>query len=158
MPQESNCLPQRRNFSKRKDDIMKRLLFILGGALTIGAARAEEMQPGLWELTTEMKMAGMRMPAQKFTHCYTPQDLAAGKQYRMDEQSRCTIRNMKNVGGRISFEMTCEAEGSKMTGSVQGTMSATAFSFEPRMRMTPDQGMGVMLSTITGRRLGDCKK
>jgi hypothetical protein len=158
MPQESNCLPQRRNFSKRKDDIMKRLLFILGGALTIGAARAEEMQPGLWEITTEMKMAGMAMPAQKFTHCYTPQDLAAGKQYGMDEKSRCTIRNLKNVGGNISYEMSCEADGSKMTGSVKGVMSATAFSFEQRMRMTPDAGMGDMLSIIKGRRIGDCKK
>ncbi len=54
--------------------------------------------------------------------------------------------------------MTCEADGSKMTGSVKGTMSATAFAFEQKLRMTPDQGMGEMVSFVKGRRLGDCKK
>ena len=137
---------------------MKRLLIALGSALPITPVFAQEMQPGLWELVTEMKMQGMTMPAQKFTHCYTAQDLAAGKQYGMDEKSRCTIRNMKNVGGNISYEMSCEVEGGKMTGAVKGTLSATAFSFEQRMRMTPDQGMGEMISFIKGRRLGECKK
>lgn len=137
---------------------MKRLLAALTFATLTCPAIAQEMSPGLWELTTEMKMQGMAMPPQKFTHCYTAQDLAAGKQYGMDEKSKCTIRNLKNVGGNISYEMTCEADGSKMTGSVKGTMSATAFSFEQKMRMTPDQGMGDMLSLIKGRRIGDCKK
>ncbi|MDI6749396.1 MAG: DUF3617 domain-containing protein [Pseudomonadota bacterium] len=137
---------------------MKRLLAALAFATLTCPAIAQEMSPGLWELTTEMKMQGMAMPPQKFTHCYTAQDLAAGKQYGMDEKSKCTIRNLKNVSGNISYEMTCEADGSKMTGSVKGTMSATAFSFEQKMRMTPDQGMGDMLSLIKGRRIGDCKK
>lgn len=137
---------------------MKRLLIALACTLSASLTFAQEMQPGLWELSTEMKMQGMKMPPQKFTHCYTPQDIASGKQYGMDEKSRCSIRNLKNVGGNISYEMTCEADGSKMTGSVKGTMSATAFAFEQKLRMTPDQGMGEMVSFVKGRRLGDCKK
>ncbi len=138
---------------------MKRLLAALAFATLTCPAIAQEMSPGLWELTTEMKMQGMAMPPQKFTHCYTAQDLAAGKQYGMDEKSNCTIRNMKNVGGSISYEMSCTAsDGTKMSGSVKGTMSATAFSLEQKLRMTPDQGMGDMLYLIKGRRLGDCKK
>ncbi|MFN4148488.1 MAG: DUF3617 domain-containing protein [Rhodocyclaceae bacterium] len=137
---------------------MKRLSFALVCLILTRLTLAQEMSPGLWELTTEMKMQGMNMPAQKFTHCYTTQDIAAGKQYGMDEKSKCTIRNMKNAGGNISYEMSCEADGSKMTGTVKGTMSATTFSFEQRLRVTPDQGMGDMISLIKGRRIGDCKK
>lgn len=118
---------------------------------------AQDMTPGLWEITTEMKMQGMAMPPNKFTHCYTAQDVAAGKQYGMDEKSKCAISNMKNVGGAISYDLSCAADGSKMTGSVKGNMSPTAFSFDQKLRMIPDQGMGEMQSFIKGRRLGDCK-
>ncbi|MHB1428391.1 MAG: DUF3617 domain-containing protein [Rhodocyclaceae bacterium] len=136
---------------------MKRLLAALACASLAPLGYAQEMSPGLWELTTEMKMQGMNMPPSKFSHCYTAKDIASGKQYGMDEKSKCSISNMKNVGGNISYDLSCAADGSKMTGTVKGTMSATAFSFEQKLRMTPDQGMGEMQSFIKGRRLGDCK-
>jgi hypothetical protein len=136
---------------------MKRLLAALAFISFAAPGFAQEMSPGLWELATEMKMQGMAMPPSKFTHCYTAKDIASGKQYGMDEQSKCTISNMKNAGGNISYDMSCAAHGGKMTGSVKGTMSPTAFAFEQKLRMTPDQGMGEMQSFIKGRRLGDCK-
>ncbi len=136
---------------------MKRLLTALTFASLAPLVYAQEMAPGLWELTAEMKMQGMNMPANKFTHCYTAKDVASGKQYGMDEKSKCTIANMKNAGGNVSYDMSCAADGSKMTGSVKGTMSATTFAFEQKMRMVPDQGMGEMHSLIKGRRTGDCK-
>jgi hypothetical protein len=136
---------------------MTRLLFAFVVALAATLAQAQEMKPGLWELVTTMKMQGMQMPGGKFTHCYTAQDLAAGKQYSGDEASKCSISNMKSAGGSISYDIACNSEGGKMSGSVKGTVSPTAYTFEQKMRMTPDQGMGEMLSTIKGRRLGDCK-
>jgi hypothetical protein len=136
---------------------MKRLLAALAFISFAAPGFAQEMSPGLWELATEMKMQGMAMPPNKFTHCYTAKDIASGKQYGMDEKSKCTINNMKNAGGNISYDMICAADGTKMTGTVKGTMSATAFAFEQKLRMTPDQGMGEMHSFIKGRRLGDCK-
>lgn len=120
-------------------------------------AHAQEMKPGLWEVSTSMKMMGMQMPGGKFTHCYTAKDVAEGKQYQGDGQNPCKITNMKASGGNISYDMNCTMEGGKMTGSVKGKMSATAYTFEQKMRMTPDQGMGDMHTTIQGRRLGDCK-
>lgn len=129
--------------------------FALG--LFAALAQAQEMQPGLWEIATTMQMPGMQMPGGKFTHCYTAQDVAAGKQYGMDEKSKCAISNMKSAGGNISYDMSCALEGGRMIGSVKGTMSPTAFAFDQKMRMTPDQGMGEMHSVIKARRLGDCK-
>jgi hypothetical protein len=136
---------------------MKRLTFAFSLLCLAGAIHAQEMKPGLWEVTTTMKMQGMQMPGGKFNHCYTAKDLADGKQYQGDTNSKCTISNMKSGGGNISYDMSCQIEGGKMTGSVKGSMSPTAYSFDQNMRMTPDQGMGEMLSIIKGRRLGDCK-
>ncbi|MEW6165411.1 MAG: DUF3617 family protein [Pseudomonadota bacterium] len=136
---------------------MIRLLatFALGCIATF--ANAQEMQPGRWEIVTTMKMQGMQMPGGKFTHCYTAKDLASGKQYAGDEASKCAIANLKSSGGNVSYDITCAMEGGKMSGSVKGKSSPTAYTFEQKMRMTPDQGMGEMHSTIKGRRLGDCK-
>lgn len=120
-------------------------------------ANAEKMKPGQWEIETSMKMQGMQLPGAKFTHCYTAKDIAAGKQYNTDEEGKCAISNMKASGGHVSYDMACTIEGGKMTGSIKGTMSATAYSFDQKMRMTPDHGMGEMHSIIKGRRLGDCK-
>lgn len=121
-------------------------------------AYAQEMKPGLWEIVTTMKMQGMDMPGAKFSNCYTAKDIADGKHYKMDEKSKCTLANLKSAGGNISYDMNCNMEGGvKLTGTVKGTMAASAFTFEQKMRTTPDQGMGEMHSFIKGRRLGDCK-
>lgn len=124
----------------------------------IAAVHAQEMQPGLWEISTTMKMQGMQLPANKMTHCYTAQDIAAGKHYKGDDASKCTIANLKAAGGNISYDMTCAIEGGKMTGTVKGKVTPTTFEFDQKMRMTPDEGMGDMHSIVKGRRLGDCKK
>lgn len=134
------------------------MCFLLVPAFLAPLALAQQtMQPGLWEMTTAMKMQGMDLPGSKFTHCYTAKDLEAGKQYQPDAASKCAIANLKTAGGNISYDINCPIEGGKMTGTVKGTMAASSFSFDQKMRMTPDQGMGEMHSIIKGRRSGDCK-
>lgn len=136
---------------------MKRFATIIASTLCATFAHAQEMQPGLWEITTTMTMQGMQMPGGTFKHCYTAKDIAAGKQYNADDKSKCTIANLKTGGGKVSYDMACTIEGGKMNASVKGTLSGTAYAFDQKMRMTPDHGMGEMNSTIQGRRIGDCK-
>lgn len=136
---------------------MTRLFAALTLGFLAGLSHAQEMSPGLWEINTTMRMQGMEMPPQSFKHCYTAKDIADGKQYSGDDKSKCAITNMKSGGGNVSYDMSCATDGGKMTGSVKGTMSASQYAFDQKIRMTPDQGMGEMHSTIKGRRLGDCK-
>lgn len=136
---------------------MTRTVVALALCLAAALVQAQEMQPGLWEIVTSMKMQGMQMPGGKFSHCYTAKDIAAGKQYSGDEAGKCAIANLKTAGGNVSYDITCKTEGGKLDGAVKGSVSATAYTFEQKLRMTPDQGMGEMHSTIKGRRLGDCK-
>lgn len=135
---------------------MKRLTFAFSLLCLAGAVHAQEMKPGLWEITTMMKMQGMQMPGGKFTHCYTAQDVSAGKQYGGPD-GKCKVSNLKSSGGQVSYDMACSSPEGKMTGSVKGNMSPTAYTFEQKIRMTPDQGMGEMHQTMNGRRIGDCK-
>jgi hypothetical protein len=135
---------------------MRTTLAALALVLSAALAHAQEMQPGLWEVVTTMRMQGAQMPGGRFTHCYTARDIAAGRQYAADK-GKCTVSNMKTGGGSVSYDMSCPMEGATMTGSVKGTLSANAYTFDQKMRMTPDQGMGEMHSIIKGRRLGDCK-
>lgn len=121
----------------------------------VTCATAQEMKPGLWEITSVMKMQGMQMPGNKFKYCLTAQDVASGKQYSGNQE--CVISNLKTAGSNVSYDMACSTDGGKMTGSVKGTMGPTAYTFDQKIRMMPDPGMGEMHQTMTGRRIGDCK-
>ncbi len=137
---------------------MKRLLAVSAfvGAMA-PALQAQEISPGLWELAAEVKMQGATIPPSRFSQCFTAQDIAAGVQYGLIEKGKCAASNLKNIDGKISYELSCAANGARLAGTGTGTMSATAFAFEQKLHMTPDQGMGEMHLIVTGRRLGDCK-
>lgn len=118
---------------------------------------AQDMKPGLWEIATTTRMQGMDLPGGRFAHCFTASDIAAGKQYNPDDTSKCSISNLKSAGGKISYDIDCAVEGGRMAGSAKGSMSPASYSWELKIRMTPDQGMGEIFSTVQGRRTGDCK-
>jgi hypothetical protein len=127
-------------------------------AIVAAALGAQEIKPGLWEVSMTMQMAGMALPGVTVKHCLTAKDIAAGKQYNMsDKDSTCNISNLKTSGGSYSFDMACTSPQGKMTGSAKGTTTTTSYATEMKMRMTPDEGMGEMTQSLKGRLLGDCK-
>ncbi len=118
----------------------------------------QQMQPGRWEMSSAMKMQGMQMPGQKWNHCFTSQDIAEGKQHKMDDgQSKCTMSDMKTSGATYSYSFACNSKEGNMSGQARGSSTNTSFNTEIKMRMTPDQGMGEFTQVLTGRRVGDCK-
>lgn len=133
---------------------MIRTFALIVAMICIPIAQAEEMKPGLWEITSQMRAQGMQMPAMKFTHCYSSKDISEGRHYRPDPQNECKMSNLKQSGNDVSFDMKCQDGGQAMTMSVKGTVTATTFRFEQKMRTAE---MGEMLSTTQGKRIGDCK-
>ncbi|MFA5628180.1 MAG: DUF3617 family protein [Thiohalomonadaceae bacterium] len=136
---------------------MKRLLTALALIIAANFVSAQDMQPGLWEITTKTQMQGMSIPGMTFSYCYTEQDLATGKQFSNKDSGDCQISNMKSAGGNISYDMNCDADGVKMAGLVKGKFTANTYELEQKITMTPDQGMGEMHMDVKGRRLGKCK-
>jgi hypothetical protein len=122
------------------------------------AIAQQSMQAGRWEMSSAMKMQGMQMPGQKWTHCFTAQDLAEGKQHKMDDgQSKCAMSDLKTSGANYSYSFACNGPEGKMSGQAKGNSTPASFTTEIKMRMTPDQGMGELTQVMTGRRVGDCK-
>lgn len=120
-----------------------------------------DMQAGMWEYQMEMTMQGMamKMPAQVYKRCLTPQDIAQNKHFAEDRGGKnpCTISNMKNSGGKFSYDMMCKTEHGTMTGSASGSSSPTAMEMESKMKMVPPtNGMSEMQQKIRAKRTGSC--
>jgi hypothetical protein len=138
---------------------MKRIAVMLLVSLSSTAFAQQQMQPGRWEMSSAMKMQGMQMPGHKWNHCFTAQDIADNKQHKMDDgRSKCSVSDMKASGdGSYSYNFSCTSPEGSMAGVARGSGAPTSFNTEIRMRMKPDQGIGELTQTISGRRLGDCK-
>jgi len=139
------------------------------GALIVGTAIAgPNMRPGLWEMTLQTQMQGMEgapmgiqgmtgaMPA--FTHrqCITAKDLVPRTQ-RPGEQ--CKVSTQKIKGNTVTWQVQCDSQGMKTTGSGRVTYSGTSYNGTIDMQMTGGpMGTMKMSQVIRGKRIGDCKK
>jgi hypothetical protein len=138
------------------------LLLLLGGALFSVACQADkpeiDMEEGLWEITTEVKMEGMpfQLPPVTHTQCITREDLVPVADQPGQAQQDCEVADFKVKGNTVTYDLVCSAEGQKMTSHssiiyrkdrMQGTMTAS---------MEPDNM--TMNYSMTGRRVGDCPR
>ena len=74
------------------------------------------MKPGKWEITTQMDMPGMQMPARTFTKCVTKEDAENAENAipRGRQDSSCKLSDVKVEGHTISWKMNCAER--QMTG------------------------------------------
>jgi hypothetical protein len=138
------------------------LLLLLVFSFFLVACQADkpkvDMEEGLWEITTEVKMEGMpfQMPPSTHTQCITQEDLVPDTGQAEQAEQKCEVTNLKVEGNTVTYDLICAADDHKMTSHssityekdrMQGSMTAT---MEPN-NMT-------MSYTLTGRRIGDCPK
>ena len=128
-------------------------LVALSTAVLAGDAR---MQPGMWEYTMKMEMAGMpiAMPPQTFQRCMTQQDVDKGD-YASNprEKSKCEIKNMKRDAGKVSYDVACTGEH-EVTGHYEFALAPNSISGGGTMNVGGGQ---TMKQTMSAKRLGDCK-
>ncbi len=131
---------------------------IVGVALAMPALAADP-KPGLWEYQIEMQLPGMRMPAQTVRHCLTAKDLAERKQFTGEaKNNNCTVSNFKEMGNQVSYDVACDTQMGKMTGSSTGTTMPDGIRLETKMNIAGGPAaMSEMTQVVTGRRVGDCK-
>ena len=134
-----------------------------------GAGAAVAMQPGQWEITTEVLemevpnmpkgVNGPTPPPTVVRTCLTPQQASApsgGFLTGSGETGGCTTENMSTSGGRIRGTVQCNQPGTTMRSTMDGQFSPTGFEVNQRVE-TSSQGMNVtMRSRTSGRRVGDC--
>ncbi len=140
---------------------MKKLtlsIFLL--ALSFSAVAAPNMQPGMWEITTKMEMAGMEgmpaMPPQTLRQCIRPADVQSGSSTVPKGDPQCEIKDYRMQGNTASWRMECKGANA-MSGSGSMTYSGTSYSGKTQFTMKEEGQSMTMHQTFNGKRVGDCK-
>lgn len=118
------------------------------------------LKPGQYAMTVTYQVQNERQNQMRSgTRCVTASDLENPEAIFSDEitrlqtdETKCSVGNWKNTGGRISYDAEC----SNRTVHVEGSLSETQFSVV--RTVTPKTSPKVLLKFfVTGRRTGDCK-
>ncbi|MEA2084045.1 MAG: DUF3617 domain-containing protein [Thermodesulfobacteriota bacterium] len=116
---------------------------------------AFDFNPGKYEITSKVEMAGMpgMMPAQTMTQCITSQDPIPKSEA---SGSGCTINNMRQNGNTVTWDMECEQQGQKLTSEGEMVYSGDTFEGTITTKMGAEAGNMVITTKITGTRIGNC--
>jgi hypothetical protein len=123
------------------------------------AADPSKMQPGLWEITSEVDMPGMpmKLPPQTMQHCYTAADLEQGKNaVPQSQQSNCKVTDYKIDGNTATWEMECTGP-TPMHGTGTMTTDATSYSGSMHSVMQGPNGNTEMTTHWHAKRIGACQ-
>ena len=134
-----------------------RLLVLLVLAAFPLAAGAQEMQPGRYRTSLTTDLPAMKGRTMTDEDCITAKDIADGlTRIGVEKESECKVSDFRRSPGRVSYKLACVEDGSKSTGTVEGTFAADSFDF--RIAMAGPQGGGKPVTTrIAGQRIGACK-
>ena len=116
------------------------------------ASQQNPMRPGRWEVTAQMDMPGMQMPAMKNTQCVTQQQIDSptrGLPQGPDNKD-CKVSDYKVSGNTITWNMACPSQ--QMTGS--GELKFNGDTYEGLVKIMAQQKE--MAMKFNGKRLGDC--
>ncbi|MBW2607032.1 MAG: DUF3617 family protein [Deltaproteobacteria bacterium] len=112
------------------------------------------LKEGLWEITSKMEIPGMPvpMPPITFKQCMTNQNPVPNQSQSGQE---CRMKNIKTKGNTVSWDMVCDSQQGEMKSSGKITYKGDRFN---GVVLTDIPGQGQMKMTMTGRRIGKCKK
>lgn len=116
----------------------------------VQAGSSVNMNPGLWEISSQVKMPGMDMPASTTTQCITKDSLVPQAN---SGQGQCEITDVRIQGDTVSWSISCDGQGGVITGTGESTYYGDTFEGTSRMRT---QGMDIT-TTMSGKRIGDCQ-
>ncbi len=123
--------------------------FILPSGAVAGGP---DMEPGLWEITTESRMQGMNIPASTMTQCLTEDDKVPRGATQPGQD--CEITDVDTSGDTVRWRMRCSGQGGDVEST--GEIRYHGTSFEGHIT-TEIGGTGMTVeSSLTGKRVGDC--
>lgn len=134
------------------------MLALLAAAPAVLAA-PQEMQPGLWEITSKMEMPGVpKMAPQVMRHCYTKKDVEDSKKaVPQSGDKNCEMKDYKLQGNTATWSMECKGEAA-MTGTGTMTFGAQFYSGTMKSRMKQGGKSMEMNQSWSAKRVGDCKQ
>ena len=138
--------------------MLRNLLAISAVLLAVVSVSIASLQPniqaGNWEITTSMKMPGMKMgmePA-RYTQCLSRRDPVPRSSQEAEE---CKVTETKVVGNTVTWVERCHSHGGDTIGTGEITYSGNRF--QGTIEMTTAQSEMKIINLISGQRIGDCK-
>lgn len=110
------------------------------------------MNPGLWEWTTEMNIPNMpqQVPPTTNRRCLTKVDLVPAQRQPGQE---CDIKELKTTDSSVTWAMTCTSPQGPVASTGQMFYNGDTAHGEVRVNA---EGM-LMTSKMSGKRLGPCE-
>lgn len=121
------------------------------------AATAQDLRPGRYRATMTSDLPALAGKPMVDEDCITQKDIDEGlAKVGIEKNSDCKVSALKRSPGRVSYQMTCEQDGMKSTGSVTGTFGGDAYDFTV-VSTGPQFGGKAMRMRIVGKRVGECR-
>ncbi|WP_455222136.1 DUF3617 domain-containing protein [Kaarinaea lacus] len=129
-----------------------------------GIVHAEEynVNPGMWETTYKMEISGVppEMAAMMQQSPKVEKECVKDKNYDFnpgDEAKGCTFKSTRHSNKKLSWDITCSAEGGNATGHGEVNFNGDSVSgyFDMNMPQGPS-GPIKMHHSFEGKRVGDC--
>ena len=130
------------------------------GLFAVSLLAPGQLNPGQWEVTTQMDMPGMpiKMQPTKSTMCVTPQQAETPGSTLSTSGGRgrggsddCKATDQKIDGNKVTWKMACTG-AQPMTGDGEMVFSGDSYTGKMNMKMA----QGQMTMQYTGKRIGDC--
>lgn len=118
------------------------------------------IEPGKWEITSQVEMTGMpmQMPPVKNVQCLTDSTPAPTQAGADASEGSCRMSDIKTEGDTVTWTMECDSDGAKVKG--KGKITYHGATFDGTMNTVMDQGGQTMeiVTRLNGKRLGACDK
>jgi hypothetical protein len=135
---------------------MSILLIPLTAVFSISAvADGMKTKPGLWETTMTTTFPMMPQPmVQTIKECMTEEEMDPDKV--MKDTGECTYTKVETSDTTMSMEMTCDKDGTVMTGKGAFESAGDRMSGKIDMEMDAQGQKMTMQIAWEGRRIGPC--
>ncbi len=127
-------------------------LMVLVGFTTANAGSGLNMEDGMWEITSRVKVQGMTVPTMTYSQCMTKED--AVPQNSSPQQNNCKVLDKKKVGNTVSWAVVCKEQ----TGDIKGKGSITYHGDRFEGQVTMEYAGMEMVTDMSGKRTGPCTK
>ncbi|MGH9728949.1 MAG: DUF3617 domain-containing protein [Candidatus Acidiferrales bacterium] len=146
--------------NRRQSTVTISAAIVLAGLFSpLAAAGNVDLKPGKYALTITYEVQDLRQnQSRSGARCITPLDLENPESIFNDrvvagakDEESCSTRNLRNVGGKISYDAEC----SNRVVHVEGSLNHTEFSVVRTVKPKASHGVSLKF-TLRGRRTGDC--
>jgi hypothetical protein len=145
--------------TKRNWGLKNVAVIALAGLFGGATASNVDLKPGKYALTITYEVQNQRQnESRSGTRCITPHDLDNPERIFSDrvaaqpqEEESCSVKQLRNVGGKISYDAECP----NRIVHVEGNLTDTEFSVVRTVKPKASQGVSLKF-TVRGRRTGGC--